>query len=703
MAIYLGELSGLNKKIITVSILFLMAFAAVFTPLEVLAQNTNLGVSILQVTPSSATGPVGTSVNIQGTIYISNGSYQIVLGKTVVTSGTSAGYYVNANFTVPELPSGAYALILRDVGINVNSTQQFTITTGYSVNASPSSVQEGSSVTLNVSVTGGQSGTSYSANVAVVLPSPLGTAYSKIVTLGAPNEKGTSSAQLTFPDSSFQPSGSLTDYAGTYTVYFNQSGSIAQSQFSVNFIDSTTYHRGQTVIVRATGYQPNEPATLTVTSVKSGSPIETASITASADGVISTNWVVSSNADIGEYTIKIAPQNTQKSISDSETFTVTGYAIKVQTTNLAGGVVSGIAIQALDVSTNTVYNAVSGSNGIANFKLERGTNVLTAFWNGVNVGETNITVSGDATFSIRCQLTNVKITVKNTSGIGMPFVNLNIVYQYQSSGGSKTGSASGQTDSSGSFTLNSTLAGASYTIDASIYNQIFNSGNNTVSNLPTQATAQVFIICPSETVTLSVVGYNQEAISSARIELVELSNGLFYSATTDSTGSAATQATFGMYRARAYKDNTLINETNVQVFSNSQQQIRCTLYGIQLSVAVVDFFGMPIPNANVTLNGPEILSEVTQSDGTATFNNIIGGNMQIIAQAPGTKDAYQAMTITVNQPTSVQIKIDKYVALGPLLIQASSLITILIILVALILFALIEVYRQRRVKHAAAT
>ena len=119
-----------------------------------------------------------------------------------------------------------------------------------------------------------------------------------------------------------------------------------------------------------------------------------------------------------------------------------------------------------------------------------------------------------------------------------------------------------------------------------------------------------------------------------------------------------------MYRARVYRDNTLINETNVQVFSNSQQQIRCTLFGIQLSVAVVDFFGNPISNANVTLNGPEKISEVTQSDGKATFNNIIGGNIQIIAQASGTKDAYQAITLTVNQPTSVQIKIDRYIALG---------------------------------------
>ncbi|TFH23292.1 hypothetical protein E4G67_03280, partial [Candidatus Bathyarchaeota archaeon] len=240
-------------------------------------------------------------------------------------------------------------------------------------------------------------------------------------------------------------------------------------------------------------------------------------------------------------------------------------------------------------------------------------------------------------------------------------------------------------------------------IDASIYNKIFNAGNNTVSYLQSQATAQVLIICPSKTVTLNVVGNNQEPIPNARIELVELSNGLFYSATTDTSGSATTQATFGMYRARVYRDNALLNETNVQIFSNSQQQIRCTLFGIQLSVAVVDFFGNPISNANVTLSGPEKNSEVTQSDGKATFNNIIGGNIQIIAQASGTKDAYQAMTLTVDQPTSVQIKIDRYIALGSMLIPASALITIIIILVALILFALVEIYRRRRVKHTAAT
>ncbi len=550
---------------------------------------------------------------------------------------------------------------------------------------------------------GGTIGTSYNANISVALPSPAGTVYTKNVALGTPNGKGTASAQVAFPDSSFLPSGSLTDYAGTYTVYFNQSQSLAQGTFAVNFIDSTTYHRGDSVVVRATGYQPNEPATLTVTSVKSGSTLDTASVTASADGVIGTTWVVSSAADIGNYTIKISPQNTPKLVPDSQNFTVPGYSIKVQTNNLAGEAVSDISLQAQDGATNTAYNAVSGTDGTANFKLEKGIQVLTALWNGVNVGQTNITVSGDATFTIQVQLTDLKITVKNTDGILMPFVDLNIIYRYQTSNGANTGNASGQTDSTGSYILQSTLPGASYTIDASVHDQIFNAGNNTVNSLPTQATAQVFIIAPSETVTLSVVGYSQEAISGARIELVELSNGLFYSSTADSNGVATIQATFGQYRARVYQDTTLINETTLDVFTSSQQQIRCTLYGIQLSVKVVDFFGSPISNVNVTLNGPMTVSASTKGDGIATFNDIIGGNMQIIAQSPGTKDATQAITLTVNQPTSVQIKMEKYVALGSLLIQTSLLISILIILVAIVVLVIVEVFRRRRVKQAAAT
>ena len=684
-----------------------MSFAIAFTPSDhVFGQNTNLGVTIYQVVPAGSyisngtsilTGPVGYALNLQGTIYTSNGTYQVIFANQVVASGTSEGYYVNANFSVPEVPSGTYALRLRDVPANVNSTEDdFQVTIVYSINAVPSLVQEGSSVVFNVAVTGGDPGTSYYANVSVVLPSPLSTAYSKVLSLGATSQKGTASAQVTFD--------SLTNYTGSYTVYFNQSVPLAQSQFSVDFLDSTTYHRGQTATINAIGYQPNQAATLSFTS-SSGTSLDSESLTASDAGVISTTWVVPSNAATGTHTATITPQGIQKSIQDSQNFSIIGYAVTIKTVNLAGEVVPQIQIQATDQATNTVYNSTSGSDGIANFNLETGIISLTAFRNGVNVGQSNITVTGNGAFNLQCQLTDLKIIVQNENGAPIPFVNLAITYHYllTNGGSSQTGNASGQTDPSGAFMLNSTLTGISYTINASLYNQVFNSGNNTANNVPAQAVSEIVITCPNEPLSINVVGYNQAAIPDARIELVELTSGLFYTASTDSSGSVTSQVTFGMYRTRIYKDNILINETNIEAFSESQKQIRCTLYGIQVSVSVVDFFGRPIPNANVTLNGPEPerFSAVTQGDGTVTFSNVIGGDMQIVAFASGAQNGYQAVTLTVVQPTSVQIKIDRYIALGSLLIQTSSLIAIAIILVAVILFVAVEIYRRKRVKHTS--
>jgi len=684
-----------------------MSFAVAFTPSDhVFGQNQNLGVTIYQVVPAGSyisngtsilTGPVGYALNLQGTIYTSNGTYQVIFANQVVASGTSEGYYVNANFSVPEVPSGTYALRLRDVPTNVNSTEDdFQVTITYSINAVPSLVQEGSSVLFNVAVNGGDPTVVYNANVSVVLPSPLSTAYSKILSLGATSQKGTATAQVTFD--------SLTNYTGSYTVYFNQSVPLAQSQFSVGFLDSTTYHRGQTATINAIGYQPNQAATLSFTS-SSGTSLDSESLTASDAGVISTTWVVPSNAATGTHTATITPQGIQKSIQDSQSFSIIGYAVTIKTVNLAGEVVPQIQIQATDQATNTVYNSTSGSDGIANFNLETGIISLTAFRNGVNVGQSNITVTGNGAFNLQCQLTDLKIIVQNENGAPIPFVNLAITYHYllTNGGSSQTGNASGQTDPSGTFMLNSTLTGISYTINASLYNQVFNSGNNTANNVPAQAVSEIVITCPNEPLSINVVDYNQAAIPDARIELVELTSGLFYTASTDSSGSVTSQVTFGMYRTRIYKDNILINETNIEAFSESQKQIRCTLYGIQVSVSVVDFFGRPIPNANVTLNGPEPehFSAVTQGDGTVTFSNVIGGDMQIVAFASGAQNGYQAVTLTVVQPTSVQIKIDRYIALGPLLIQTSSLIAIAIILVAVILFVAVEIYRRKRVKHTS--
>ena len=687
----------MNRHVAVGALLLLICFSIGFVPVEMVdGQNQSSSVSITKVTPSSS-GAVGSYVTIQGIIATLNGNYQVLFDQKPVASGTSNGYSVVASFAVPEINGGAYPLTLRDLSMLINATNQFQVTTSYTIAPSSNQIQEHDSVTLNITVAGGQPNTYYAANIAVMIPSPLNTTFSKIISLGTSNEKGTIKSLVTYPDSDFLPAGALTDYSGTYYAYFNQSDNMARTNFSVGFLDSTSYHRGQTAIVKAVGYQPSQAANLVVTNTATGVLLDQMPLTASNDGTIATSWQVSANAAIGNYTVQITTTGTPKAIVDSETISVIGYSVQIKTVNLGNEIVPLIRLQVQDATTNVVVNGSSGTDGIATFSLEAGVQSLNAFWSGVNVGQTNITVTGIGAFTMVCMLTDLNFVVYNENGVPMPFVHLDIGFRYQTASGvMQVGSASGETDVLGFYRFNSTLTGIDYNVTASLYNQIFSV--NKVNNAPVQSFSQVLITCPNEALTINVIGNNQAPIADARIELVEVSNNLFYTATTDINGSAIVSVTFGTYRARIYKNNVLINDTNVDVFSNTQKQIFCTLYGIQVSVSVVDVLGQPIQNVNVTLNGPatERFSALTHNNGKVVFNDVIGGDVQIVAFAQGAPNDFQAVFQTVNQPTSIQIKLDKYVALGPFLVQTNTLLTIAVILTLLILFVAEEIYRRKK-------
>jgi hypothetical protein len=693
------------KKKAAFALLLLMSVAFLFMPLSLVVGQ--LGVNIYLVNPEDE-GVVGQAVNLQGTIDTTNGEYEIWFGKKLVVSNSSEGYYVNTNFSIPDLSEGDYTITLRDVKKNVNATYPFTVLMAYYIEAvepaSPKQLQEGSDVVLNVKLTGAQSGTSYYANVTVKLPSPLSTSYSRVVELSVSSQEKVATAQVTYPHDAFQPEGSLTNYTGSYKVYFNETQQLAEDQFFVGFTDLSAYHRGQAVAIRAIGYQPDENATISIKYEETRVTVHSGTVTASSEGVINSSWTVPSDALIGDYNITITPETTDKPVPDSQLFTVPGYAVKIRTLNLAGEPVPQIVVEARDQATGRIYNGTSGSDGVALLNLEKGNHTLSAFWNGVKVGEIQVAVTGENTFDLTCELTNLKITVQNEEGNRIPFVNLDITYQYVTTKGSssKTGHASGQTDLSGTFTLKSILPGISYNVNASLYGMVFNAGNNTVAGLPAQPVSEVTILCPSRTLTLKIVDYNLEAIPNARIEMFEVTSGLFHGARTDTAGTVTVEVTFGKYRLRVYKDDILLNEIVIEVFSDTQRDIRCSLYNIQVSVKVVDHFEQPVPNINVMLNGPEIgtRSATTHSDGTTTFNNVIGGKMQIIAYPEGVEGSYEAVSLRVEEPTEIQIKLAKYILLGPFLIESSALATFIVILLAILMFVSIEVYRRKRAKPA---
>ena len=694
----------MKERAVVFTLLISLSVSFLFMPLSMVTGQ--LGVNIYQVNPEES-GVVGQTVNVQGTIDNSNGPYQVWFGETLVASNRSEGYYVNANFTVPQFPAGTYTITLRDFLENVNATYDFSIKLAYYIEAAapsqPELLQEGDEVVLNVTISGVESGTTHQANVTVELPAPLSTSYSTIVELSASDQKTVANAMVNYPAAAFQPVGSLTDYTGSYKAYFNETESLADTQFFVGFTNSSQYHRGQTVAIRAIGYQPDENATISIENAKTSAEVYSERVTVSSEGVIISSWTVPSDAVIGDFNVTITSDNTAKLIPDSQLFSVSGYTVNVRTLNLAGEVVPQIAVEALDQATDTTYSATTGYDGVASLKLETGNHTLSVFWNGVKVGEMNISITGAGSFDLQCKLTNLKITVINENGNLLPFVNLAVTYKYaKTDGPSETGSASGQTGLSGTYNLTSVLPGISYIVNASLYGIVFNAENKTVSSLPVQAVSEVTIICPSQTLTLKITDYHMAAIPNARIELVEVTTGLFEADTVDASGTVTVEVTFGKYRLRVYKDDILLNSTVIEVFSDSEQEIRCGLYNIQVSVTVVDYFNQPIPNMSVVLNGPssETWSSTTQPNGEVTFDNVIGGDMQVITYPQGVENSYEAVSLHVEEPMAIDIRLAKYVLIGPFLVETSALATIVVILLAILLFVSIEVYRRKRAKAA---
>ncbi len=658
------------------------------------------GVNIFINSPQSQAGTVGSPINIEGSVNTFNGQYQIWFGNDIVVSNTSQGYLVDTTFPVPELPGGNYTVSLIDLTQNLGANSSFLVVTGFSVIAavppSPGQLQEGSNVGLNVTLTGGQPNATYYANLTVVPPTPLSTIFSQFIPLPSPNQNGSASTKVTFPDTAFQPLGSNTTFTGLYDVYFNMTQGLAQDEFFIGVTDASAYHRQDTVGIHAEGYLPNQNAAITISYTLTGTNVFSGTATASDQGIITSSWTVPSDAPIGDYNITIT---SQKIIPDSQLFAIPGFPSTIQTKNLAGEPVPQILIQARDQATNNTYSGTSGDDGNAILNLEKGTVVLDSFWNNVNVGEIQVSITGENTYNLACNLTDLKINVQDKDGIPISLVNLNVTYSYVTTIDNQIviGNYSGQTDISGTVSLNSTLPGIHYVVTASRYGVVFNAGNDTINSLPATPTYQAMILVPSRTLTLKTLDYGQATLPNARIELIEQTSGIFYGAVTDNTGTASLQVTFGQYRLKVYSGSILLNETILSVLGDTQSEIHCALYNLQVSVKISDYFGHSIPNVNVILSrsGADTKSAVTRADGTATFDNVIGGNMEITAYPPGNENSYIATSISIDAPTTVPIKMSEYVAVGSFLIGTSVLATLLLVLGAVILFLLIEVYRKR--------
>ncbi|MGA3191548.1 MAG: hypothetical protein ABSD73_03430 [Candidatus Bathyarchaeia archaeon] len=643
--------------------------------------------SILGVNPN--TGNVGTLVAVTANVTTANGNYDVYFDQDLRASGTANASSVSATFIVPQTTAGDHNVTVIDVATHDNATATFTVTTSYSlvIPAMAKPLQENDSIPISINITGGESGKTYVANVTV--QAPTNVSYVNMLNVGT-STLGNGTAIANYP-SDFS-AGANTSFVGNYAVSFNTT--MGNQTFSVGLTNSTQYHRTQTVNIKA-AYEPNENVNVTI----AGNNIYNSVNLTDPSGLINYDWLVPANASIGNYTVNVfsLSGHTVKNPPDTQNFTVPGFAVNVTARNLAEEPVPNVNINALE-NGNVADNETTSATGLATLNLEVGNYTCEAYAQNENVGELKIEVNDTASLNLVCNLTDLNVQVVyvvNGTEIGIPDAGVSL----------NPGGYSVTTLINGTAIIRSLLPDLQYDLNVTRYGTLFN--ETSISQLLVNKTAvawyNVTVSLPTLTLQVNATKSGGQPFNNTLVRVQELSGEpLFDTQYTDANGSATFNLPLGRYYVMVVdKSGITLNETTVDVFQNQSTLVQCDFYGLTLSVKVVDYFGQGIGNVNVKLlreGEPTMSAPSTQGDGTATFNNVIGGTLEVALYIGDSAQPIVTQGLTVQNSTTIQVRIDKYIVLGGLLVETSEFATVLVIVLAIVFILALEVYRFRRLK-----
>jgi len=635
---------------------------------------------------SPSFGNVGTRVGLSANITTIGGQYEVRFDEQLVANGTATDNLVTASFTVPQATAGSHVVMVKDLVSGENVTGTFTVTTAYSVEliTSAKPFQEGDSIPIVVNVTGGESGKNV-ANVTVQTPS--NTSYVKMLEI-ASSALGNGTATANYPTDF--PTGANTSFVGNYSITLNTT--TASSTFSVILTNSTEYHRTQTVNVKAL-YEPNENVTLTIT----GKDVNYSVNLTDPSGLINYDWIVPGNASIATYNINIVSLSklTIKSPPDVQNFTIPGFTINITAKNLAGDPVSSINVIALENGIS-VASAVTNSTGVAAVAIEAGNYTFKAQQQDQKVGELNVEINDTVSVDLVCNLTNMRVLIvslvngaeTNIPDAGVYLTPVNNTFY---------------TDVNGTTVIHSLVPNVSYSLNMTRYNTPFNFTpvpTLLINDVPV-AWFDLKVNIPILALNVATLKSNGQPLGNILVKAQEMAGVPVYQGFTDINGNVTFDAPLGKYTIRAYDaSGVMLNHTSEDLFANKNVSVYCDLYGLTVSVHVVDYFGQGIANVNVKLQreGQAQMPTRTQADGVATFDNVIGGDMEVTLYLGDSSQPIAAKGLAVENSMTIQVKMDNYVVLAGLLVETSLFAAIVIIVLILVFVLAIEVYRLRRSK-----
>jgi len=661
---------------------------------------------------SPSTGYVGDSVQVIGSIDNANGTYRVFFDEELMANGTASSQKdVNVMFSVPHRYKGSYIVRLYDVSANASVSKTFTLSTKYSISAvlppQQTQLMEGQSAKIRVNVTGGERDMARWANVTVRLPYPVNTIYHnnsfQLVNTTRPGEYV---AEGVYPRD-FGPK-AHSNYTGTYNIASNIT--LETGAFKVGLTNATQYHRFETVAIQGANYtQPDEIALINVT--LAGKTVFSTNVSA-VDGVVNANWAIPWNATYGNYNVtvtNVTSPGTIKLIRDTQIFTISNATFQcwIQVKNLDNENVSAVTVAAYNGTSMVSYNS-SDNLGLAKLSLDAYTYSFKAFLKGVQVGNISaLNIERNITQTLVCQLANIKLFIKDRAENPLPFIAIDLRYNYTRVDDSKVSDTRTlETDSTGIVNFQNAFININYLIEAKRYGYIFN--RISIGNLT--ASQWVNITCPTYALFVHVVDSKEIPLPKVSMNVTEWSSGLLVSNktwVTDDWGSVSLNLAFGRYKVKVYNYSArldslvVLNETIVDLTEDKLfELVHCRIVNLSPSVLVIDSLGQPIPYAEVKV---ERLSEIkqewveimphqrTDSNGVALLPSIGGDysiSIYVQGQLSGVKSFY------IDETNMHVFKMDKYITIGGFVLETSQLTVCIALGLFIISLSIVLTYKK---------
>lgn len=708
-----------KSKTFTAAILIILTLATSLYSFLPISHATAPTTITFTVTP--ANGIVGQSVSVNGTIETSVKVFNIFFDSTKVKNGTAINYNFTTSFIVPQATYGPHNITVQDVSANVTShPQTFTVRTSYAISpfnlpAAPGQLQEGDSVQIKAQIFGENSSTTY--NKTITVTSPTNANYSATVQL-ATNQSGTAENSTLYYPTNFSTAGRNANYTGTYYLrIYKNATAYEKNSFFIGLTNASSYHRFDWVNIKAMNYTtPNEWANITITF---GNTLVNKTRIQAINGEVVYNWQVPANASIGTYTVSVKSLNstTVKAAPDVQNFMVPGLAVHFLTVNLNDERVGGVnatvyQIDPINASkVSRVATGVTAKDGSITYMLERGNYNVTAYWENVQVSNkpTPIQIQNSSSWNITCQLTRIALTVLDKkTGNPLPFLEFVLNSTYRTSLNKlQNGTQVAITNTTATCIFGNQLINASYKVGVYRAERLMNDSWTPLPTIPLGTKVFNFsLTCPDYNLAIHAEDARQATLRGYPIMIYDYGGGLYDNATTDSSGNHTFSLAFGQYQIRLYDNVTrtiLLNETIFALVSASSLLLRSSICDANLSVRVVDYLGLPIPNVRVKLepDGVAPMEIKTNGNGVAFFGNVIGGNSFISVYVGGETPSY-ATNVYVEGNTVVSVSLGKYVSVLGAIIDTSQFAVLLTFIVFIIAFALFIVYQRRKSKASAA-